>query len=110
MNRRDFLALSAASAASRGATPAWAATAEGGPSRLVVVMLRGAVDGLNVVVPYGDQAYYDMRPSIAIAKPGGDGGVLALDGHFRLHAARRTRRGRISTRSCLSRPARPESG
>ncbi len=83
MNRRDFLALSAASFA----TPAWAVAAEGGPSRLVVVMLRGAVDGLNVVVPYGDQAYYDMRPSIAIAKPGGDGGALALDGHFGLHPA-----------------------
>ena len=83
MNRRDFLALSAASFA----TPAWAATAEGGPSRLVVVMLRGAVDGLNVVVPYGDQAYYDMRPSIAIAKPGGEDGALALDGHFGLHPA-----------------------
>ena len=34
------------------------------------VMLRGAVDVLNVVVPYGDQAYYDSRPTIAIAKPG----------------------------------------
>ncbi len=62
MNRRDFLALSAASFATLGATPAWAASAEGGPSRLVVVMLRGAVDGLNVVVPYGDAAYYDHAP------------------------------------------------
>jgi uncharacterized protein (DUF1501 family) len=83
MNRRDFLALSAASVA----TPAWAATAEGGPGRLVVVMLRGAVDGLNVVVPYGDQAYYDMRPTIAIPQPGGEDGALALDGHFALHPA-----------------------
>jgi uncharacterized protein (DUF1501 family) len=83
MNRRDFLALSAASVA----TPAWAAAAEGGSSRLVVVMLRGAVDGLNVVVPYGDQAYYDMRPTIAIPKPGGEDGALALDGHFALHPA-----------------------
>ena len=31
-------------------------------------MLRGAVDGLNVVVPYGEQAYYDARPTIAIAE------------------------------------------
>jgi uncharacterized protein (DUF1501 family) len=83
MKRRDFLALSAATFA----TPAWAATAEGGPSRLVVVMLRGAVDGLNVVVPYGDQAYYDMRPTIAILKPGAENGALALDGHFALHPA-----------------------
>jgi uncharacterized protein (DUF1501 family) len=83
MNRRDFLALSAATIA----TPAWAATAEGGPGRLVVVMLRGAVDGLNVVVPHGDQAYYDLRPTIAIGKPGGEDGALALDGHFGLHPA-----------------------
>jgi uncharacterized protein (DUF1501 family) len=83
MNRRDFLALSAASLAS----PAWAATAEGGTRRLVVVMLRGAVDGLNVVVPYGDQAYHDMRPTIAIQKPGGEDGALGLDGHFGLHPA-----------------------
>jgi uncharacterized protein (DUF1501 family) len=83
MNRRDFLALSAATFA----TPAWAATVQGGPSRLIVVMLRGAVDGLNVVVPYGDPAYYDMRPTIAIAKPGGEDGALALDGHFGLHPA-----------------------
>ena len=83
MNRRDFLALSAATIA----TPAWAATAEGGPSRLVVVMLRGAVDGLNVVVPYGEAAYYDARPTIAIQKPGTDAGALPLDGHFGLHPA-----------------------
>src|SRR6185437_4145992 len=83
MNRRDFLAFSAATFA----TPAWAATAEGEAGRLVVVMLRGAVDGLNVVVPYGDQAYYDLRPTIAIAKPGGEDGALALDGHFGLHPA-----------------------
>jgi uncharacterized protein (DUF1501 family) len=83
VNRRDFLALSAATFA----TPAWAATAEGGPSRLVVVMLRGAVDGLNVVVPHGEQAYFDLRPTIAIGKPGGENGALALDGHFGLHPA-----------------------
>jgi uncharacterized protein (DUF1501 family) len=86
MNRRDFL-LSAAALAPLAA-PAWAAAGSGGPSRLVVVMLRGAVDGLNLVVPYGDEAYYAARPTIAIAKPGsGDGAALALDGHFALHPA-----------------------
>ncbi len=70
------------------AAPAWAATAADGPSRLVVVMLRGAVDGLNLVVPYGEEAYYAARPTIAIAKPGaGDGAALALDEHFALHPA-----------------------
>ena len=50
---------------------AWAARALGGDSsrkRLVVVFMRGAVDGLNVVVPYGEPNYYDSRPTIAIAR------------------------------------------
>ena len=66
---------------------AWAATAAGGSKRLVVILLRGAVDGLNLVVPYADDAYYQARPSIAIARPGQPGGALALDGHFALHPA-----------------------
>src|SRR5262249_52901527 len=67
--------------------PVWAASAAGPPRRLVVVMLRGAVDGLNVVVPYGDPAYYEARPTIAIAKPGSEDGALPLDGQFGLHPA-----------------------
>ncbi|MEO1792957.1 MAG: DUF1501 domain-containing protein [Cyanobacteria bacterium J06629_19] len=54
-------------------------------SRLVVVMLRGAADGLNIVVPYPENEYYESRPSIAIAKPGENEGVLDLDGRFGLH-------------------------
>jgi uncharacterized protein (DUF1501 family) len=53
---------------------------------LVVVFQRGAVDGLNVVVPYGEKAYYDARPSIAIPRPGsGENAALDLDGFFGLH-------------------------
>jgi uncharacterized protein (DUF1501 family) len=64
------------------------ARAEGeAPRRLVVVMLRGAVDGLNVVVPYAEQAYYDARPTIAVAKPGAENGARALDSRFALHPA-----------------------
>ncbi|HUC10011.1 MAG TPA: DUF1501 domain-containing protein [Stellaceae bacterium] len=87
MNRRDFLRLSTASALLPLGNHVWAATAAGGSKRLVVIFLRGAVDGLNVVVPYGDSAYYDVRPSIAIGPPGTDGGALALDGHFGLNPA-----------------------
>lgn len=87
MRRRDLLAYSAAALLPLRAG-AWAAPAAGGPKRLVVVMLRGAVDGLNVVIPYGEDAYYAARPTIAIAKPGAAGGAaLALDGHFALHPA-----------------------
>src|SRR6202171_5309866 len=55
--------------------------------RLIVVFLRGAVDGLNVVVPHGESAYYDARPTIAIGRMGASGGVIDLDGHFGLHPA-----------------------
>lgn len=57
------------------------------PKRLVVVFLRGAVDGLNVVIPYREAVYYQARPSIAIPRPGGEDGALDLDGYFGLHPA-----------------------
>ena len=91
MRRRDLLAGSAAAMLVRGGSAA-AMPASDTPKRLVVVMLRGAVDGLNVVVPYGEDAYYAARPTIAIARPGaadgqGNAAGLALDGHFALHPA-----------------------
>src|SRR5437667_3103706 len=92
MRRRDFLTLTTGAALLPLGGGAWAAAGSadvsGGPKRLVVVLLRGAVDGLNVVVPYGEEAYYAARPSIAIPKPqSGDGAGLPLDDHFALHPA-----------------------
>jgi uncharacterized protein (DUF1501 family) len=52
---------------------------------LIVVFQRGAVDGLNMVVPYGEADYYRARPSIAIARPGRQDGAIDLDGFFGLH-------------------------
>ena len=53
---------------------------------LVVIFQRGAMDGLNAVVPYGERSYYAMRPSIAIPAPnGGQNAALNLDGFFGLH-------------------------
>lgn len=78
-----LLPLGSSGWAAVGAQPASATP----PRRLVVVFLRGAVDGLSVVVPYGDAAYYQARGSIALARPGLEGGVLDLDGHFGLHPA-----------------------
>ena len=49
--------------------------------RLVVIFQRGAADGLNIVVPHGEHAYYAMRPSINIPR----NAVLDLDGFFGLH-------------------------
>jgi uncharacterized protein (DUF1501 family) len=51
------------------------------------VFQRGAVDGLNMVVPHGDPHYYRERARIAVPRPGREGGALDLDGHFGLHPA-----------------------
>jgi uncharacterized protein (DUF1501 family) len=65
--------------------------AEAGPAAdsrktLVVIFQRGGADGLNLVVPYGDTAYYDYRPSISIPAPTrGGGGAIDLDGFFGLN-------------------------
>lgn len=53
--------------------------------KLVVVMLRGAVDGLSVVAPYGEREYAASRPQIALPAPGADDGLLRLDSLFGLH-------------------------
>src|SRR5258708_28515685 len=84
--RRDFLragfgslAFGAAGALTRA--PAWAQTAAGAAERgriVVVVELSGGKDGLNTVVPYGDDAYYRARRRIGI-KPAR---LRKLDDHF----------------------------
>ena len=56
-------------------------TAAANKKKLVVLFQRGAVDGLNVVVPYQEKNYYAMRPSIAIQEKD----VLDLNGFFGLH-------------------------
>ena len=53
--------------------------------RLLLVVLRGAVDGLALAAPYGDGNYQKMRGELALPKPGESDGVLALDGVFGLH-------------------------
>src|SRR5262245_48081817 len=58
-----------------------------GGKTLVCIFQRGAVDGLNMIVPHGDPFYYRERPRIAIPRPGAGGGAIDLDGHFGLHPA-----------------------
>jgi uncharacterized protein (DUF1501 family) len=93
LSRRAFLKRAAVLSASGIvllSRHAWAARTldSGGPRRrLVVVFLRGAVDGLNVVVPHGDSLYYDARPTIAVGRTGGPGGVIDLNGYFGMHPA-----------------------
>jgi uncharacterized protein (DUF1501 family) len=94
MNRRQFLIqsglFSASSLISIG-THGWAApiiaATDPNPQRLIVVFLRGAIDGLSVVVPYQEPTYYTDRPTIAIAQPGQPNGAIDLNGQFGLHPA-----------------------
>src|SRR4029450_584460 len=73
-SRRIFLRQGAMALVTLGFAPSFVSriAAESAEPRklLVVVFQRGAVDGLNMVVPYGESEYYRARPAIAIAKPG----------------------------------------
>ncbi len=54
--------------------------------KMVVLFQRGAMDGLNVVVPFGEREYYQMRPTIAIPEPRrGPDSAIDLNGFFGLH-------------------------
>ncbi len=90
MDRREFLRAAgmASLCAMVPGVQAWAveaASEKAAANKLVVVFLRGAIDGLSVVVPYSDPGYYAIRPKIAIPRPGGSGAAIALDRDFALH-------------------------
>jgi len=89
--RRVFLKSGGMAMLSLGFAPSFLArTVEAAGQRrklLIALFQRGAVDGLNMVVPYGESEYYRLRPSIAIARPGKAGGATDLNGFFGLHPA-----------------------
>ncbi len=69
---------------------AMAASPRLGAKKLIVIFQRGAVDGLNVVVPFGEKAYYTYRPTIAVPAPSKKAvSALDLDGFFGLHPSLR---------------------
>ncbi len=85
LNRRAFLSRSAVLGCSLAASPlvtpvSFAAVP--GDQRLVVIVLRGGMDGLSVVAPYGDPAFAALRGTPEI---GGETGAADLDGFFALH-------------------------
>jgi uncharacterized protein (DUF1501 family) len=96
MNRRVFLKSGALSLVTIGLSPSFLRRTALGMDlpkaakgkTLIVLFQRGAADALNVVVPFGDAAYYRSRPQLAIAAPtraAGDRGAIELDGFFGLH-------------------------
>ena len=97
MDRRYFLKTSGIGLASFGlmaaapdflhqfASAASLFNANGKRKVLITIFQRGAVDGLNMVVPHGDGEYYNLRRNIAIPQPGKTEGAIDLDGFFGLH-------------------------
>jgi uncharacterized protein (DUF1501 family) len=82
--RRAALSLVAAGSAGFATRRALADEPANG-ALLVCVFLRGAADGLNIVVPHAEREYYALRPTIAVAPPGKPHGALDLDGRFGLN-------------------------
>lgn len=100
--RRVFLRGSAIAMAGMGQAPLWLARAAASDGRrrktLVAIFMRGAADGLNIVVPFGEPRYREVRPILGLQSPqaqddnrnnGPFGPVIDLDGKFGLHAGLR---------------------
>src|ERR1700726_1199236 len=92
ISRRYFLKNGAIAMLGMASLPSFlqravAETAATGKKKMVVLFQRGAMDGLNVVVPFGERNYYAMRPTIAIPPPqnGSTDAAIDLDGFFGLH-------------------------
>lgn len=88
MNRRQVVLKTLSMGAFALPTSSVLAEASTKPGRMVLVFLRGAYDGLSMLVPHGDAMYSQIRPNIAIPKPDGTlKTALALDTTFGLHPA-----------------------
>src|SRR5262249_54616243 len=85
-----------------GAAPPWLirTAAQNSTKRkiLVAIFQRGAADGLNMVVPFFEKRYYDLRPTIAVPEPGKPNGAIDLDGRFALHPSLRPLKGLWDTK------------
>jgi uncharacterized protein (DUF1501 family) len=92
-SRRRFLESAGLGVLALGLPPSFlvraaSAQAKANGKVLVVIFQRGGIDGLNVVVPFKDPAYYALRPTIAVTEPGpGEARALDLDGFYSLHPA-----------------------
>lgn len=94
LSRRQVLegssALAAATLLGCSEEPRREAAGEAAPRPrdvLVNIFLRGGIDALGTVVPFGEGEYYTARPTLAVPPPGEPGGAVDLDGVFGLHPA-----------------------
>jgi uncharacterized protein (DUF1501 family) len=90
ISRRIFLKNGGLALVSLGFAPAFlartVAAADARRRVLITIFQRGAVDGLNMIVPFGERDYYAARPTLAIARPGAAAdSAIDLDGFFGLH-------------------------
>lgn len=99
-NRRQLLQAMAFTAAAHS-LPGVALASADTEKRFVLVVLRGAVDGLALVPPYGDGRYRSLRGELALDNPGTDHGALKLDGLFGLHPALVNLHSRFEAREAL---------
>src|SRR5688572_2566250 len=92
-SRRWFLRTSGLAVGILGTSQVWLkpALAQARPARkvLVAILQRGAADGLNIVVPFSEKRYYQLRPGIGVPMPSTQPGIgsIDLDGKFSLHNA-----------------------
>jgi len=91
LTRRYFIKASGIAVAGVGLAPSWlvrAAAPGGGRKKILIsIFQRGAADGLNIVVPFFEKRYYDLRPTLAIPTPEKPNGAIDLDGRFAFHPA-----------------------
>jgi uncharacterized protein (DUF1501 family) len=85
LDRRRFLTTSALAAGGLLTSRLTLASTADTTARFVFIILRGALDGLAAVPPYGDPDYARLRGELALGAPGSNGGALKLDGTFGLH-------------------------
>ncbi len=94
LSRRQFLAWSGIAGAAAAAAPAWLPRVSfardyiSGRDVIVSIYLRGGADGLTLCVPFGDPAYYALRPTLAVPPPGASTNpAINLNGYFGLPPA-----------------------
>ncbi|WP_158595780.1 DUF1501 domain-containing protein [Oleomonas cavernae] len=87
LDRRRFLISAGLGGLGLALGPRFALARIPGNKRLIVLVLRGGMDGLAAVPPYADPAYGATRGALALAVPGKSGGMIDLDGRFGLHPA-----------------------